>query len=62
MGPLVLTLALLFVNAQDLNFLLQIRMLLRLIPVYGGDGTVCGIIAMNDTCRTSGTFKDISAG
>ena len=24
-------------------------MLLRLIPELGGDGTVCGIIAMNDT-------------
>ena len=24
-------------------------MLLRLIPALGGDGTVCGIIAMNDT-------------
>jgi hypothetical protein len=28
---------------------LQIRMLLRLIPAYGGDGTVHRIIAMNDT-------------
>ncbi|KAI9769494.1 MAG: hypothetical protein M1840_003971 [Geoglossum simile] len=27
----------------------EIRMLLRLIPELGGDGTVCGIIAMNDT-------------
>jgi hypothetical protein len=24
-------------------------MLLRLTPAFGGDGTVCGIIAMNDT-------------
>jgi hypothetical protein len=38
----------LFINARDLNFL-QIRMILRLTPALGGDGTVCGIIAMNDT-------------
>jgi hypothetical protein len=36
-------------NAQYLQFLLQIRMLLRLIPTLGGDGTVCGTIVMNDT-------------
>jgi hypothetical protein len=38
-----------FVNDWDLNFLLQIRMLLRLTPALEGDKTVCGIIAMNDT-------------
>jgi hypothetical protein len=38
-----------FLNSQYLHFLLQIRMLLRLIPERGGDGTVYGIIVMNDT-------------
>jgi hypothetical protein len=32
-----------------LNFFFQLRMLLRLMPQRGGDGTVHGIIAMNDT-------------
>lgn len=35
--------------AHYLNFFLQIRMLVRLIPAHGGDGTIHGIIAMNDT-------------
>jgi hypothetical protein len=35
-------------NISKLNFF-QIRMLLRLTPLLGGDGTVHGIIAMNDT-------------
>ena len=39
----------LFVNAQYLHFLLQIRMLVRLTPALGGDGTVCGIVFLNDT-------------
>ena len=33
-------------NAQYLQFLLQIRMLLRLIPKLGGDGTVYGITVL----------------
>jgi hypothetical protein len=36
-------------RAQSSCFILQIRMLLRLTPALGGDGTVLGIIAMNDT-------------
>jgi hypothetical protein len=36
-------------NVQYLQFVLQIRVLLKLIPGRGGDGTVDGIIAMNDT-------------
>ena len=35
--------------AHYLNFFLQIRMLLRLTPAHGGDGTIHGVIAMNDT-------------
>jgi len=40
--------SILLLNDRDLNFL-QIRMLLRLTPAFGGDGTVTGIIALNDT-------------
>src|SRR4051794_15201614 len=34
-------------------------MLLRLIPHLGGDGTVCGIIAMNDTGSEILTMFDV---
>jgi hypothetical protein len=37
-----------FLHVYCFNFL-QIRMLLRLTPGHGGDGTVYGIIAINDT-------------
>lgn len=36
-------------NAQYLQFLLHTRMLLRLIAELRGDGTVYGIIVLNDT-------------
>jgi hypothetical protein len=48
----------LFSNARSLNFFLQIRMLLRLMPQFGGDGTVHGIIAMNDTGSDALTLFD----
>jgi hypothetical protein len=35
-------------SAQYLQFFLQIRMLLRLIPELGGDGTIYGIVVLND--------------
>jgi len=39
-----------FLSARHLNFVcFQIRMLLRLTPERGGDGTVHGITVMNDT-------------
>jgi hypothetical protein len=44
------------VSIGPLHFLLQIRMLLRLTPALGGDGTVCGIIIMNDTGSDFLTF------
>ena len=38
-----------FSNARSLNFPLQIRMLVRLMPIHGGDGTVHRITVINDT-------------
>ncbi|KAI9767226.1 MAG: hypothetical protein M1840_005826 [Geoglossum simile] len=37
----------------------KLRMLLRLMPEFGGDGTVFGIIAMNDTGSTILTLFDV---
>jgi hypothetical protein len=36
-------------NARYLQFLLQIRMLVRLTPELGGDGTIRRITVLNDT-------------
>jgi len=36
-------------TAMAMESFYEIRMLLRLTPMYGGDGTECGIIALNDT-------------
>jgi hypothetical protein len=53
MGPLVPTFHEVsispFSNARSLNFPLQIRMLVRLMPIHGGDGTVHRITVINDT-------------
>src|SRR5271163_4247257 len=38
-----------FPNFNTKNFFFQLRMLVRLKPQRGGDGTIHGIIAMNDT-------------
>jgi len=38
-----------FSNARSLNFPLQICMLVRLMPIHGGDGTVHRITVINDT-------------